>query len=46
MYYYMHGTMKEELIRDRIVVSIRDKTLSEWLQMESDLMLEKVCMPT
>ena len=35
------GTMKDELIRDRLVVGIRDKTLSERLQMEGELTLEK-----
>ena len=29
------------MIRDRLVVGIRDKSLSERLQMESDLTLEK-----
>ena len=33
--------MKEELIRDRLVVGIKDRTLSEQLQLESDLTLEK-----
>ena len=35
------GALKEELIRDRIVVGIRDKRLSERLQMDSDLTLAK-----
>ena len=35
------GAMKEELIRDRLVVGIRDLALSEWLQMEAELMLDK-----
>ncbi len=35
------GLLKEELIRDRIVVGIRDKRLSEQLQMDSDLTLAK-----
>ena len=35
------GTMKEQMIRDRLVVGIRDKTLSERLQMEPELTLEK-----
>ena len=35
------GYLREELIRDRIVVGIRDKNLSEKLQLESDLTLEK-----
>jgi len=33
--------MTEELICDRLVVSIRDESLSEQLQIESDLTLEK-----
>ena len=32
---------KEEMIRDRLVVGIQDGSLSERLQMEPDLMLEK-----
>ena len=35
------GVLKEELIRDRIVVGVRDKRLSEQLQMDSDLTLAK-----
>ena len=35
------GALKEELIRDGIVVGIRDKRLSERLQMDSDLTLAK-----
>ena len=34
--------MKEELIRDRLVVGIRDAALSERLQLDGDLTLEKV----
>ena len=33
--------LREELIRDRIVVGIRDKTLSEKLQLKADLTLDK-----
>ena len=33
--------LREELIRDRIIVGIRDKALSEKLQLEADLTLEK-----
>ena len=33
--------LKEELIRDRMVVGLRDATLSEKLQMDPDLTLEK-----
>ena len=35
------GGMKEDLIRDRLVVGIRDQALSERLQMEPDLTLDK-----
>jgi len=35
------GNMKDELIRDRIVVGIRDKSLYERLQMEAELTLDK-----
>ncbi len=35
------GDMKHQMIRDRLVVGIRDKTLSQRLQMESDLTLGK-----
>ena len=35
-----YGDLKEELIRDRIVVGIRDKSLSERLQMDEKLTLE------
>ena len=35
------GTLKKELIRDRIVVGIQDTTLSERLQMEPNLTLDK-----
>ena len=35
------GEMKEELIRDRLVVGIRDHALSERLQMEAELTLDK-----
>lgn len=36
-----YGDLKEELIRDRIVVGVRDAKLSERLQMDSSLSLEK-----
>lgn len=36
-----YGTMKDELLRDRLVVGIADKKLSEQLQMDADLTLEK-----
>ena len=35
------GELHDELIRDRIVVGIRDKNFSERLQLESDLTLSK-----
>ena len=35
------GEMKEDLIRDRLVVGIREHSLSERLQMEPDLTLDK-----
>ncbi len=35
------GALKEDLIRDRIVVGIRDAKLSERLQLDADLTLEK-----
>ena len=35
------GDMKDQLIRDRLVVGIRDGALSEHLQLESDLILDK-----
>lgn len=36
-----YGTLHDELLRDRIVVGIRDKNLSEKLQMDSELTLSK-----
>ena len=38
---YDYGAMKDEMIRDCIVVGIQDNSLSEHMQMESDLTLEK-----
>ena len=35
-----YGEMKEEMIRDRLVVGIRDTTLSEKMQLDSALTLE------
>ena len=35
------GDLKNEMIRDRLVIGIRDGQLSERLQMESDLTLQK-----
>ena len=37
-----YGNLKQEMIQDHLVVSIRDVALSKCLQMESDLTLEKV----
>ena len=36
-----YGAMKDEMIRDRLVVGIRDSTLSQQLQLDADLTLEK-----
>ena len=36
-----YGELKDEMIRDRIVVGIRDQALSERLQLDSTLTLEK-----
>ena len=36
-----YGSLTSEMIRDRLVVGIRDKALSERLQLHSDLTLEK-----
>ena len=36
-----YGTLKDQMIRDRLVIGIRDRTLSDRLQMEPDLTLEK-----
>ncbi|XP_064468421.1 uncharacterized protein K02A2.6-like [Ornithodoros turicata] len=35
------GSLKDELIRDRLVVGLRDKNLSEKLQLDANLTLEK-----
>ena len=37
----MFGDLRDELIRDRIVLGIRDKNLSERLQLDSELTLSK-----
>jgi hypothetical protein len=37
-----YGDLKEEMLRDRLVVGIRDLNLSEKLQTDPDLTLEKV----
>ena len=36
-----YGALKEEMIRDRLVVGIRDAVLSQQLQLDSELTLEK-----
>ena len=36
-----YGNMKPEMLKDRLVVGIRDQSLSAELQMDSDLTLEK-----
>ena len=36
-----YGALKEEIIRDRLVVGIRDAALSQQLQLDSELTLEK-----
>ena len=35
-----YGTLNKEILRDRLVVGIRDKRMSEKLQLEADLTLE------
>ena len=37
----VYGNLKEEMIQDCLIISIRDESLSECLQLESDLTLEK-----
>ena len=41
-----YGALKEDILRNRIVVGIRDKSMSEKLQLQNDLTLEKVKMAT
>ena len=36
-----YGTLHDEMVHDRIMVVLKDKTLSEKLQLEADLTLEK-----
>ena len=36
-----YGSLQSEMIRDRIIVGLRDRKLSERLQLEADLTLEK-----
>ena len=44
--YCEFGTLRDDLIRDRIVVGIKDKKLSEQLQLDSKLTLEKAITKT
>ena len=44
--YCEFGSLREDLIRDRIVVGIKDKKLSEQLQLDSKLTLEKAITKT
>ena len=39
--YYEFGTLRDGLIRDRIVVDLKDRKLSEQLQLDPKLTLEK-----
>ena len=39
-----YGTLRDEMIRDRIVVGIRDQSLSERLQLDARLTLESAKM--
>ena len=36
-----YGNLRDEMMRDRIVVGIKDKSLSEKLQLDSELTLER-----
>lgn len=36
-----YGNLKDKMLRDQLVVGIRDVQLSEQLQLDADLMLEK-----
>ena len=38
--HYSYGELREQMIRDRIVVGIQDVSLSEKLQLQSNLTLE------
>ena len=39
--YCGYGALQDEMVRDRLVVTLRDKRLSEQLQMDPELTLEK-----
>ena len=41
-----YGDLQDEMIRDRLVIGIRNNSLSEQLQMEVDLMLERPRKPS
>ena len=41
-----YGNLKHEMIRDRIVVGIRDTSLSERLKLDPELTLEKATTTT
>lgn len=36
-----YGALHNELLRDRLVVGLRDIILSEWMQLDRDLTIEK-----
>ncbi len=36
-----YGALKDEIIRDRLVVGIRDRKVSQQLQLDADLTLER-----
>ena len=42
--YCEYGALRDEMIRDRLVVGLRDLKLSEKLQLDADLTLEKLLM--
>ena len=44
--YCEYGILKDDLIRDRIVVGVIDEALSDWLQMKSDLKLAEAVQMT
>ena len=39
--YCGYGDLSDKLIQDRLVIGIRDSRLSEWLQLDADLNLDK-----
>ena len=40
----MYGDIKDQMLRDRIVVGLRNRALSKKLQMDPELTLEKAKM--